>query len=131
MKVAMCVAEAVPFAKTGGLADVAGALPAALKNKGVDSFVIMPGYKSIFEKEYPMQMVASKVKVEMNSSDNLEFDLYMTTLNNVDFYFVRNDRFFGRENLYGTAQGDYSDNNLRFGFFSKAIFKVLRNFFIA
>ena len=50
MKVAVCASEAVPFAKTGGLADVVGALPAALRKKGVDSFVIMPGYKSIFEK---------------------------------------------------------------------------------
>jgi starch synthase len=125
MRVAMCVSEAVPFAKTGGLADVAGALPAALRNKGVDTFVIMPGYKSIFEKDYPMQIVSAKVKVQMNIIDNIEFDLYRTTLDNVDFYFVRNDSLFGRENLYGTAQGDYSDNNLRFGFFSKAIFKVL------
>jgi starch synthase len=127
MKVAICASEAVPFAKTGGLADVAGALPAALKNKGVDSFVIMPGYKSIFEKDYPMRMVSAKVKVQMNISDSIEFDLYNTTLDNVDFYFVRNDSLFGRENLYGTAQGDYSDNNLRFGFFSKAIFKVLED----
>lgn len=125
MKVAMCVSEAVPFAKTGGLADVAGALPAALRNKGVDTFVIMPGYRSIFEKDYPIQMVAKGAKVQMNRSISEEFDLYKTTLNNVDFYFIRNDSLFGRENLYGTAQGDYSDNNLRFGFFSKAIFKVL------
>ncbi len=125
MKVAICVAEAVPFAKTGGLADVAGALPAALKIKGVDTFVIMPGYKSIFEKDYPMQTVSKGAKVQMNASENIEFDLYRTTLKNVDFYFVRNDSLFGRENLYGTAQGDYTDNNLRFGFFSKAIFKVM------
>lgn len=125
MKVAVCASEAVPFAKTGGLADVVGALPAALRKKGVDSFVIMPGYKSIFEKNYPVQLVSANAKVQMNGSSNIEFDLYMTTLNNVDFYFVRNDSLFGRANLYGTSQGDYTDNNLRFGFFSKAIFKVL------
>ena len=125
MKVAMCVSEAVPFAKTGGLADVAGALPAALRKKDVDVFVIMPGYKSIFEINYPMQLVSAGVKLQMNDSCSIEFDLYKTTLNNVDFYFIRNDSLFGRANLYGTSQGDYTDYNLRFGFFSKAIFKAL------
>ncbi|MBN1299493.1 MAG: glycogen/starch synthase, partial [Actinobacteria bacterium] len=48
MKVAMCVSEAVPFAKTGGLADVAGALPQALKKAGVETIVIMPGYGFLF-----------------------------------------------------------------------------------
>ncbi|MGZ5221901.1 MAG: glycogen/starch synthase, partial [Chitinophagaceae bacterium] len=55
MKVAMCVSEAVPFAKTGGLADVAGALPQALKKINVDSIVVMPGYGFIFEKKYDLK----------------------------------------------------------------------------
>ena len=44
--------------------------------------------------------------------------------NGIDFFFIRNDRFFARESLYGTPQGDFSDNSLRFGFFSKAVFSV-------
>lgn len=125
MKVAMCVSEAVPFAKTGGLADVAGALPQALKKINVDSIVVMPGYGFIFEKKYDLKKISENMVVELNSSTRESFDLYTTTYNDVDFYFIKNDNFFNRENLYGTPQGDYADNNIRFGFFSKAVFKVL------
>ena len=125
MKVAICVSEAVPFAKTGGLADVAGALPKALMNQGADSIVLMPAYKSIFEKDFKLEKIADGLEVHITWYNAISFDLYKTTHENIDFYFIRNDAFFGRDNLYGTPQGDYTDNNIRFGFFSKAIFEVL------
>jgi len=125
MKVAICVSEAVPFAKTGGLADVAGALPKALKDRKIDSIVIMPAYKSVMDKNFNLELVESGLSVKLNETSTLGFDLYRTRHEGIDFYFIRNDNFFGRENLYGTPQGDYPDNNIRFGFFSKAIFEVL------
>jgi len=124
MKVAMCVSEAVPFAKTGGLADVAGALPGALKKAGVRACVIMPGYGFIFERHPEIEKVAENIMVSVNPEYSQHFDLYTSRFNDIDFYFVKNDRFFTREGLYGNSQGDFSDNSLRFGFFSKAVFKV-------
>jgi len=125
INVAFCVSEAVPFAKTGGLADVAGALPHSLKKINTEPIVIMPGYGFIFNKGFNLKKIAQDLVVDMNSHYRESFDLYSSTENGVDFYFVKNDNFFNRENLYGTPEGDYTDNNVRFGFFSKAIFKVL------
>ena len=122
MKVAICVSEAVPFAKTGGLADVAGALPKALKDRKIEPIVVMPAYKSVLDKNFNLELVSGGLSVKLNETSTTGFDLYRTKHEGIDFYFIRNDNFFGRDKLYGTPQGDYPDNNIRFGFFSKAIF---------
>lgn len=98
LKVLLASSEVVPFAKTGGLADVAGSLPIALEELGVDVRVIMPKYAS--------------VKVEGNST---------TIGKNVKVYFVENDDYFNRKELYGDKFGDYKDNLDRFVFFSRQI----------
>jgi starch synthase len=125
IKVAICVSEAVPFAKTGGLADVAGALPAALKKVGISPIVLMPGYGHIFEKFKGIEEVNGKISLPVNQLYTEEFGLYRIYHRGVYFYFVKNDKFFARENLYGTSMGDYSDNDIRFGFFARAVFKIL------
>ncbi|MBI5123818.1 MAG: glycogen synthase GlgA [Candidatus Omnitrophica bacterium] len=98
MKVLLAASEVVPFAKTGGLADVAGSLPLALEELGVDIRVIMPKYAS--------------VKVKGDST---------TIGKNIKVYFVENDDYFKRIELYGDKFGDYKDNLDRFMFFSKEI----------
>jgi len=125
IKVAICVSEAVPFAKTGGLADVAGALPAALKKTGITPVVLMPGYGHIFERFKGIEKVNERISLSMNREYTEEFGLYRIFHRGVYFYFVKNDKFFARDNLYGTSLGDYSDNDIRFGFFARAVFKVL------
>lgn len=98
LKVLYVTSEAVPFAKTGGLADVAGSLPIALAEQGVDVRVIMPKYRSL--------------KAEGDH----------TTLNgNVKVYLVENDGYFDRKDLYGDKFGDYGDNLDRFIFFSRQV----------
>ncbi len=107
LKVLFVTSEAVPFAKTGGLADVAGGLPIALAEQGVDVRIIMPKYRSI--------------KVEGNE----------TVLNgNVKVYLVENDEYFDRKEIYGDKFGDYGDNLDRFIFFSKGVLErcVKENF---
>ncbi|UCD15719.1 MAG: glycogen synthase GlgA [Candidatus Omnitrophota bacterium] len=107
MKIAFCSSEVFPFAKTGGLADVSGALPLALTKKGCRVKVFMPFYKGI---------KAAKV-----------FDDYgVTHKGGVDFYFIKNNDYFMRQALYGTRRGDYHDNLERFSFFCKAVLKVLK-----
>ncbi|MFH1875702.1 MAG: glycogen/starch synthase [Candidatus Omnitrophota bacterium] len=107
MKVALCSSEVFPFAKTGGLADVTGALPAALAKEKVQVKVFMPLYKNI----KPQKMFA---------------DYGLTKQGTVDFYFVKNDNYFSRDALYGTPQGDYPDNLERFSFFSKQVLEILK-----
>jgi len=98
LKVLLASSEVVPFAKTGGLADVAGSLPLALEKLGVDVRVIMPKYSS--------------VKVKGNST---------TIGKNIKVYFVENEDYFHRQHLYGDKFGDYRDNLERFSFFSREI----------
>ncbi len=126
LKIALCSAEAVPFAKTGGLADVVGALPFALKRLDTEILVIMPGYAVVFSRFQELKRVCSDVAVSIHEGHSEHFDLYCKELDGVKFYFIKNDQFFGRQNLYGGPHGDYEDNNLRFGFFSKAIFELLK-----
>ncbi len=98
LKVLLAASEVVPFAKTGGLADVAGSLPIALEEMGVDVRVIMPKYGCVKVKG-DEAIIGKGVKA----------------------YFVENDEYFDRKELYGDKFGDYHDNLERFSFFSKEI----------
>ena len=98
LKVLLASSEVVPFAKTGGLADVAGSLPLALEEAGVDIRVIMPKYASVKE---------DKDEARIGK--------------NVKAYFVKNDEYFKRKELYGDKFGDYHDNLERFAYFSREI----------
>jgi starch synthase len=100
LKVLIASSEVVPFAKTGGLADVCGSLPLALEELGVDVRIIMPKYAS--------------VKVEADEA---------VIGKNIKVYFVRNDYFFKRQELYGDRFGDYSDNLDRFVYFCREVFE--------
>jgi len=125
IKSAIFAAEAIPFAKTGGLADVSGTLPQALNNSGCETIVIMPGYEHIFSKFKDTKKLIENVKISLNSVTKDSFDIYNTKNKDVNYYFIRNPKYFGREYLYGTPNGDYADNNLRFGFLCKAMLSLL------
>jgi starch synthase len=94
MRIAVCASEVVPFAKTGGLADVAGALPLALEKAGESVIVIMPGYKAI-----------RNAKIEIKK---LKEDIsYAVIGENIRVYFIGNNKYFDRDGLYGDKVGDY------------------------
>ena len=119
MKVLYVAAEAVPFAKTGGLADVAGSLPKALKEDGVDVRVIMPKFGKIPE-EYRDNM-EHVYDGELNvawRSKYVGLDKY--ELDGVTYYFVDNQEYFDREGFYG-----YDDDAERFSFFCRAVLNLL------
>jgi starch synthase len=112
--------EAVPFAKTGGLADVAGALPRYLKALGCHLTIVMPYYRMVKESGLPLRHVGQEIEIPMGD-DILRADLYQSQMNqDIPVYFIGRDEFFDRENLYSTSRGDYFDNAERFIFFSKA-----------
>ncbi|MGM0365565.1 MAG: glycogen synthase GlgA [Actinomycetota bacterium] len=125
MLIAMCSTEAVPFAKTGGMADVVGALPAALKKVGQDCVVLMPFYRTIIGKDYDFKLIKKGLNVPMNDTDEEFYDLLEAESGKVTFYFIKNDKFFDRNYIYGSPKGDYRDNPKRFSFFSKAILSAL------
>jgi len=103
MKVLFCSSEVEPYAKTGGLADVAGSLPVALKDFGVDVRIVMPKYRC----------------VKINGDKDLLQD-------NVPVYFVENEEYYDREYLYSTPEGDYPDNLDRFVYFCKSALEIAK-----
>ncbi len=120
LRVLMVASEAVPFAKTGGLADVIGALPGALREVGVDIRVLLPYYGMIKRGEIPMACAAENLEAEAGPL-RLSFNLWTPAAGEYPFYFIERDEFFERSQLYGTPRGDYFDNLERFAFFCDAV----------
>lgn len=119
-KVLFVASEGVPFAKTGGLADVVGALPQALESLEVEVKVLMPLYNQVRKCQVAITHVADHLKVPLNNQRFEYYSLY-SSVQNYPFYFVEENDLFGREYLYGTPQGDYHDNLERFAFFCGAV----------
>ncbi len=114
--------EAVPFAKTGGLADVAGALPKSLRALGCEIKLIMPYYRMVKDSGLSVQYLGDGIEIPIGY-DKLKPEIYQGRLNqDIPVYFIGREEFFDRPHLYGTAKGDYFDNAERFIFFSKAVF---------
>jgi len=114
MKVAFVASEAVPHAKTGGLADVVGALPQYLKELGIETTVIMPRYKNIDGSE------ERSIRLKMQGSHRVGL------LRQDNYLFVDYPQYFDREGLYGNADGDYPDNCERFTLFCKAAGQIIQ-----
>ncbi|MBI5814559.1 MAG: glycogen synthase GlgA [Nitrospinae bacterium] len=119
LTIVFVVSEAVPFIKTGGLGDVGGALPAALAEEGAKVHVFVPRYKGIGAAIPKGARPEAKVAVPM-STRLPEGEIYTLKKDGVDFHFVGNENYFGRDHLYNTPEGDYLDNLERFAFFCRA-----------
>jgi starch synthase len=119
MKIAIVAAEAALHAKAGGLADVIGALPGALKAAGHDSSLIVPGYSSIKDN---LETAAVLRNIPMRFGADLErFSvLRATDPYGVPMYLIDHPRLFGRPGIYGENGKDYPDNMRRFIFFGRA-----------
>lgn len=107
--------EAVPFMKTGGLGDVAGSLPAALKKNGCEVRVIMPKFGSIDKKYQEKMTFVTSFNVQLGWR-NQYCGLFKLNHNGVTFFFLDNEYYFKRDGAYG-----YFDDGERIAFFSKAI----------
>ena len=113
--------ECAGFAATGGLAEVAGSLPKAIKasTKTIDIKVVMPLYKKIIENYKDKLKFVGEGKMSVAWRD-LYVGVFTIKKDGVDYYFVDNKYYFNRDNLYG-----HYDDGERFAFFSKSIFKVM------
>ena len=114
MRILTVASEAVPFAKTGGLADVIGALPFALARLGHDVDVVMPRYRGIVEGEQ-----AGSVTVRLGGQVS-DAAIWVARRERVRMIFVEQPAYFDRDFLYGTAGQDYPDNPERFAFLAVA-----------
>jgi len=124
MHIAFAASECVPFSKTGGLADVVGALPRALAALGHQVSVYLPRYRQT--KLTDPQTVVRSITIPFD--DKYRFCSVVTAGTNtpagIKFYFVDYPPYFDREALYGSPAGDYPDNAERFALFSRAVLEA-------
>jgi starch synthase len=125
MKVLFVASEVAPYRKTGGLADVAGVLPRALRQRGLDIRVVMPLYQGIawnnLEKldgtlSVPMYFGQARAGVRLGLMPGSDLPIY----------FIEYNRFFDRPHLYGPPGQAYTDNLERFSFFSRASLELCK-----
>jgi starch synthase len=117
--------EVEPFAKTGGLADVAGSLPAALAALGHDVRIFMPKYRGVDAQGMELRSIVPTLRVPLADREIEGGILEGRTPAGVPIYFLSQDHYYDREALYGTADGDYWDNCERFIFFCRGALEAL------
>jgi starch synthase len=120
LRILFMASEVEPFAKTGGLADVAGALPRALLGLGHDVRILMPKYRGVEALAESVQTIVPRVRVSLGDRETEGDLLEGRAPSGVPVYFLAQDHYYDREQLYGTADGDYWDNCERFIFFCRA-----------
>ncbi len=126
MKILFAASEVVPFAKTGGLADVAASLPSALKALGHDVRVIMPRYRSVGKSGVSLKETGKTVEIRVGKKIHTGSFALAELPSGVPVYLVGYDPYFDRKGFYGTGKGDYPDNASRFIFFSQAILEAVK-----
>ncbi len=124
MKILFASSEAVPFAKTGGLADVSGSLPRVLAEMGHEVFLILPKYRPIDEKRFPLTKTGILLKVPIALKVETAEVYSSESVPHFHSLFIRKDAYYDRDQLYGTPSGDFEDNAERFTFFSRAILEA-------
>ena len=120
MKILFAASEAAPFAKSGGLGDVAQALPTQLaKNKNVEVRVVIPYYKRIKDNPEINPEFVTSFGVDL-SWRRIHVGIFKTTYKKVTYYFVDNEYYIARDTFYG-----HFDDGERFAYFSKAVLEAL------
>lgn len=125
MKIVSVASEMTPFAKTGGLADVAGTLTKELHALGHDVLAFLPYYRDIDLQAGGFELVVERIDVPLGN-DKETARIYHAIHDGVQVYLVDHPGFFHRDHLYGTATDDYPDNDRRFSFFQRAVLEALK-----
>jgi starch synthase len=129
LKILFATPECFPFAKAGGLGDVAGALPVALAARGHDVRIVMPRYR--VTKKHPAERLAGALGVPFGPA-TLWTGVARGSLptpnpkRSVPVYFIEHDQYFDRDGIYGDASGGYGDNLERYGLLSRASLELCR-----
>ena len=120
MKILFVTSEADPFIKTGGLGDVAGALPKELTKEGIDIRVILPKYKDL-KNEYKDKLRFVKWFMVQVGWRRQYCGIFEYDIKGVRYYFIDNEQYFLRDGLYG-----YYDDGERFAFFDRAVVEAMK-----
>lgn len=120
LRILFMAAEVTPYVKTGGAADVIGALPRALSKMGHDVRVALPRYKAVDVERWGLRRVASQVAAPMSHRSEL-VDVYETDQDGVRIYFIEAPAYFNRERI-----ANYPDDGDRFILFSRAVMEFIR-----
>ena len=126
MHAVFVASEAVPFAKTGGLADVAAALPRALEQAGQSVTLFVPCYRSAWSAGPPLIRTGLTLRVPIGGQ-TIEGFVHQSRLpgSNVPVYLIDQPDYFDRDGFYGKDGTDYSDNCARFIFFNRAVLEAI------
>ena len=129
LKIAFITPESIPYAKTGGLADISGVLPGFLSGMWHDVKIFMPRYRQV-EQNFPnLKKVSRNINCRIGD-DIFQGDIHFLKDENtgLEIYFIANDFFFNRQELYTepSTGRDYEDNDERFIFFCRIVLKYLR-----
>ncbi len=121
MKILFASPEAVPFVKTGGLADVSGALPKALAEMGHEVFLILPKYRGVEDRRFHLAKTGIQLKVPISQRMETAEIYSCKSSPNLQVLFLRQDAYYDRDYLYGTSSGDFEDNAERLSGMSQKI----------
>jgi starch synthase len=129
MKILMAASEAAPYAKTGGLADVIGALPAALVARGEEVAVVLPLYRSVQRFVIQAERLYDAMPIYLSSRYQFAVNIRRIIERGVHVYFIDCPELFDRPALYGEDGVDYPDNHIRFAVYCRAVLGVMRVLF--
>jgi starch synthase len=118
-----------PIAKVGGLADVIGALPRKLINLGCDVRVVIPFYRDARENIKTLKLRSNRLKEEIITCIDwlpVKGEVHEIRIHGVQVYLLRNDALYDREHIYTPTEGEYDDNDLRFGFLALGALEIAK-----
>ncbi len=122
MKILFAASEIAPLAQTGGLAAVMKSLPAALKQNGIETALVMPKYRHIEAEEDELALINIPVEDKL-----IKGRIQRTTLpnSNIPVFLIEQDDYYDRDGLYTEQGRDYSDNLERYTFFCRAVLELI------
>jgi len=126
MDILMVASEMVPFAKTGGLADVVGQLPKELENLGHHLGIVLPYYRMVKEGGFETEHVNPEFVTTLSDKAVQGEILRASLAEHITVWLIKNDHYYDRDGLYGSEKGDYEDNAERFTFFCRATLELIK-----
>jgi len=127
MRIVFAASEAFPYTEPGTVADVCGSLPPALTRLNQEAFLVLPGYRSIWEKEFKPEKVIPALEVPLGDRRETARILRLHDPAGTPVYFVGHERFFDRDPRPSAPDGTLPDDLERFSFFSRAVWELIRH----